>query len=125
MAGLLSDLSLGSSALLAQQAGVDVTGRNTANVNTEGYQRESVDLASQLGAPLVGGVTANSVSRASDDLLATRERAQASTSGRAQTTAASLSDLESGLSPANNDLAQALGGLFSSLGALQASPSDD
>jgi flagellar hook-associated protein 1 FlgK len=124
MAGLLSDLSLGSSALLAQQAGVDVTGRNTANVNTPGYQRENVDLASQLGSPLVGGVTANSVSRASDDLLSIRERAQASTSGSAQTLSASLNDLQNSLTPANNDLVQSIGGLFSSLGALQASPSD-
>ena len=46
-------LALGSSAMMAQEAGVSVTGRNTANAGTAGYSRESVDLQSQLAAPLM------------------------------------------------------------------------
>ena len=61
MAGLLSDLSLGSSALLAQQAGVDVTGRNTANLNTEGY------LA--VREPLRGFVTDSGYRKATEEAV--------------------------------------------------------
>src|SRR5260370_10885429 len=94
MSGLFTSLTLGAGALLAQQAGVAVTGRNTSNVNTEGYQRESIDLRAEPGAPLVGGVRTGDAYRSSDDLLSTRERAQAGAGGYAETYAASLSDLE-------------------------------
>ena len=44
MAGLLGDLLAASRALAAQQTGVQVAGRNIANVNTPGYARQRVIL---------------------------------------------------------------------------------
>ncbi len=42
---LFSSLSLASRALDAQRAGMDVVGQNIANVNTAGYSRRVVDIA--------------------------------------------------------------------------------
>ena len=38
-------LGIGSSGLLAFQRSLDTIGHNIANVSTEGYSRQSVDLA--------------------------------------------------------------------------------
>jgi flagellar hook-associated protein 1 FlgK len=122
MGGLLSNLSLGSNALLAQQAGVSVAGRNTANINTVGYQRESIDLSSQPGAPLVGGVNASGARRSSDDLLSMRERLQAGAGGHAQVMAAQLDGLQTSLTNAN--VGQALSQFFASVNQLESGPTD-
>ncbi len=42
MTNLLGVLSVGTSALLAQQRAINVTGNNIANVNTPGYSRQRV-----------------------------------------------------------------------------------
>ena len=42
-------LSIGSTALAASQAALNTTGNNIANVNTDGYSRQSVALASKPG----------------------------------------------------------------------------
>jgi flagellar hook-associated protein 1 FlgK len=122
MGGLLSNLTLGSNALLAQQAGVAVAGRNTANINTVGYQRESVELSSQLGAPVVGGVLAGGARRSSDDLLAMRERLQAGAGGQAQVMATALDSLQQRLT--NSSVTTALSQFFGSLNQLQSGPTD-
>src|ERR1700744_856149 len=122
---LLDSLSLGSSALLAQQAGIAVTGRNTANVNTPGYQRESIDFEAQPGSPLVGGVTTGSAYRSSDDLLSAQERSQAGAGGYSSTLSTSLSSLESPPTGSdNNDLIDSISGFFSDVSKLQGSPTD-
>ena len=64
MSGLLGLLGLGAGAISAQNAGIAVSGRNTANVNTEGYSQERVDLESIRGVPNVGGVLAGNPPRA-------------------------------------------------------------
>src|SRR5277367_5078348 len=122
MGGLLSSLNLGASALLAQQAGVAVSGNNTANVNTVGYQKESINLESNPAAPLVGGITASNATRASDDLLSTRERAQSGASGQASSLSASLDSLQTSLT--NDDVAGSMGTFFGDVNALQAAPGD-
>lgn len=122
MGGLLSSLNLGASALLAQQAGVAVSGNNTANVNTVGYQKESVTLSSEPAAPLVGGVIAGAATRASDDLLSTRERAQSGASGQASSLSASLDSLQTSLT--NDDVAGSIGTFFGAVNSLEAQPSD-
>lgn len=46
MSDLLSNLSMAARAMAAQRTGLDVVGQNIANVNTAGYSRRTVDLAS-------------------------------------------------------------------------------
>jgi flagellar hook-associated protein 1 FlgK len=125
MSGLLGLLHLGANAIQAHNAGIATVGRNTANVNTPGYSREEVDLRSELGAPLVGGVRAGELSRAEDRLLATRERATASELGAADARANALTGLERELVPRGDDLVSQIGALFSSFTELAGLPSSE
>ena len=53
MSGISTILHIATKALLAEQLGVEVTGHNIANVNTEGYSRQRVDLVTALSGPLI------------------------------------------------------------------------
>jgi flagellar hook-associated protein 1 FlgK len=73
--GLLDSLRIGTSALLTQQAALQVTGNNIANVSTPGYAREEPMMAatgtSNYGAGITGGagVKLEDVRRIVDDSL--------------------------------------------------------
>ncbi|WP_067473344.1 flagellar hook-associated protein FlgK [Actinomadura hibisca] len=77
-----SGISTSLSALYAARTALDVSGQNIANVNTDGYTRQRVDLSSVGGSttPAVhatsngigGGVTVNSVTRVQDAFLQAR-----------------------------------------------------
>ncbi|MFA7323869.1 MAG: flagellar hook-associated protein FlgK [Candidatus Nanopelagicales bacterium] len=80
--GSFDGLSVALSALYAQRRGLDVTGQNIANANTEGYSRQRVTLES-VGAPNTpaifaqstvagGGVQATGIERLRDAFLETR-----------------------------------------------------
>lgn len=125
MSGLFGLLDLGSSALLAQQAGIAVTGRNTANVGTEGYSRESVDLRSELGAPLAGGVYAAGVYRHESSVLSKRERSASGQLGYYDSMRAALAGLEGDLAPQGPSLVSSLSDLFGGLSNLAAAPMSD
>ena len=79
-----SSLSVALSSLYAQRRGLDVTGQNIANANTEGYSRQRVDLAA-IGAPAVpamwstwqgagGGVSVQGLTSMRDAFLEARGR---------------------------------------------------
>jgi len=59
MAGDL--LGIGVSALLANQRVLNTIGHNIANVNTEGYTRQRVDLATRIPTPAANGFIGNGV----------------------------------------------------------------
>jgi flagellar hook-associated protein 1 FlgK len=44
MSNIMGLLTIGQTALLAQQKAIDITGNNIANVNTEGYSRQRLNL---------------------------------------------------------------------------------
>jgi flagellar hook-associated protein FlgK len=97
-------LNTASTALWAQQRGLDVTGQNVANVNTDGYSRQRAELRSMGGTAVpaiysvsrqVGaGVNAENVARIRDAFL--EGRAQVEHASTAQLTAESdaLSQVE-------------------------------
>ena len=76
---LFGTLNTASTALNAQQRAIDVTGQNVANVNTDGYSRQRVNMQSIGGnsVPAIwstsnqigGGVDANDVIRIRDAFL--------------------------------------------------------
>ncbi len=77
-----SSLQIALSGLYAQQRGLDVTGQNVANANTEGYSRQRVELSPNSG-PVVPafhsrwngsglGVEVRDVTRAHDAFLTAR-----------------------------------------------------
>jgi flagellar hook-associated protein 1 FlgK len=81
-----SGLSGALSSLYAQRRGMDVTGQNIANANTEGYTRQRVNLEAVGGSPIpamysipdgsVSGVTITDVSRLQDAFMENRARAE-------------------------------------------------
>lgn len=84
MTSTFSGLSTALTALYAQRRGLDVTGQNIANANTDGYSRQRVNLAS-IGAPAVpalwstydgagSGVRVTDVERLRDAFLENRGR---------------------------------------------------
>lgn len=71
---MASTLGIASSALLSFQRSLATTGHNIANVNTEGYTRQSVDYSTQtpqqFGAGYLGsGVKVDAIQRIYDDFL--------------------------------------------------------
>ncbi|MBN2699852.1 MAG: flagellar hook-associated protein FlgK [Methylothermaceae bacterium] len=72
-------LDIATSALRVNQRALDTTGHNIANVNTEGYSRQRVEVATRQprfsGAGYLGtGVETTAIKRAYDDFLTTRLR---------------------------------------------------
>jgi flagellar hook-associated protein 1 len=124
MSNLLSLLDLGAAGLAAQHTGVSVAANNTANVNTEGYSRQRVDLRAQLASPLVGGVTSGSPRRIESELLASRERLARGASGRSGALEPALLDLEAGLVQAGPAIDEHLAGLWVGLERVAAMPTD-
>ena len=81
-----SGLNTALTALHAQRRGLDVTGQNIANANTEGYSRQRAELTAVAGVrlpamystgdPGPGGVTVTSVSRLHDEFFDNRARVE-------------------------------------------------
>ena len=124
MSGLLQLLDLGAGALQAQNAGISIASNNTANVNTEGYSRQRVDLHAQLAAPLVGGVRVDDPQRAADELLSGRQRDSVAATGLMGAFADALLHLEETLASEGLDITANVVEVFASLGGVATSPLD-
>ncbi len=113
-------LQTGVSALLTYQQSLNTTGHNIANVDTEGYSRQRVDLATQLphltGAGYIGsGVKVAAVRRQYDDFLATQVRSSQTAASEANAYYEHssriddlLTDPKIGLDPAMQDFFDAM-----------------
>jgi flagellar hook-associated protein 1 FlgK len=128
---LFGALSLGGSSLAAQQTGLQVTGNNIANAGTDGYTRQTVDLApggpQQLapGQFLGSGVTVQSISRQANDAINQSMRDSTSNQQSAQTLDTLLSRLEGTFGALNdNDLSARLSSFFNGFSTLATNPAD-
>jgi flagellar hook-associated protein 1 FlgK len=117
-------LNLGASALQAHNAGVAVTSNNVANSATPGYSRQRINLESQLGSPLVGGVRAGGIERLGNSLLAGRMRSNTASLSVADAFSSALLDLEASVTVPGGDLGGLVAGMFSSLGEVSSAPTD-
>jgi flagellar hook-associated protein 1 FlgK len=91
-------------ALYAQRRGLDVTGQNIANANTEGYTRQRVEMQSQVGSMspamyaktdgLGTGVGVSDVQRLRDEYLESRGRAEHGTNAYLASQSASYTSIE-------------------------------
>lgn len=124
MAGIGKLLNIGAQALNASTAGAAVAGRNTANVNTPGYSRERVDLNSELGSPLVGGVRVDGTVRMGDHLLAARQRVSDGSKKYFESLSGALLDLEGHVMAGGKTLADSMASLFGGFVGLASSPMD-
>ncbi len=124
MSNLMGLLDLGASAIVAQNAGIATAANNSANVNTEGYTRQRVNLRANLGSPTYGGVTFGDPERVGDELLAGRQRLIGGSSGYFDRLSSTLLDLEGVMTAAEGDIPAGLGELFGSLNNVASSPLD-
>lgn len=132
MSGLMSGLQIGLSTLMAHQRAINVTSHNIANVNTEGYQRQRVNLQEMVGPsgtskpPLMGmGVYASSVSRYMTPFIDQQLRRQRGLQEYAGNMESLLSDVESVLTePATTGINASLDGFWQAWQDLTVAPTE-
>jgi flagellar hook-associated protein 1 FlgK len=114
------------SSMLAQQAGLDVTGQNVANVNTPGYVEQTANLETQDTAPgTEAGVTVASVTNAFDQFTFGQVVQQSGLKGAADSRSQALSSAQDILAPqGGGDIGSAMTAFFSAYNTLEATPSD-
>lgn len=124
MSSLLSALNVARDGLLAQTAGVDVTGQNIANVNTPGYARRTVNLETVTTGGAFGSVRA-SVGRVMDRFAAARAVTESGKQSAAAARSSALGTAEAILAPSGGaTIADRTSAFFVSMTALAQSPSD-
>jgi len=82
MTNILNILDIGRTALLAQQKAIDITGRNIANADTEGYTRQRVTFSNQGPTSLSHGVVGVDIGRVYDRYLEAQVISAMQTTGR-------------------------------------------
>ena len=131
-----SGLAAATTALWAQRRGLDVTGQNVSNVNTEGYSRQRVDLQAIGGSPVPaifststgigGGVSADDVERIRDVFLEHRGRTEHANSARLTVESEALTLVEQALrEPGEAGIQNALADMWSGWESVANNPSDE
>lgn len=113
-------LGTASSALLSFQRALATTGHNIANVNTDGFSRQRVDLSTQTpnssGAGFIGnGVQIDGVQRSYDDFLERELRSSIGARDSSRTYAEFASVVDNLLADPNSGLSPALQNFFDSI----------
>lgn len=125
MSNFNSMFGVGVNAIAAQNAGLATAGKNIANVNTEGYQREYLDLESLPGFPNSPGVKATGTYRTTDQFLARREELAKGDQGKASALATSLVSVEDAIGGASGgDIVDAISRFWGGLIELTTAPMD-
>jgi flagellar hook-associated protein 1 len=94
-----SDMSIGLSGLLTSQRALQIIGHNIANVNTPGYNRQSVSMSTNLPnispiGPIGAGVTIEQIVRIKDDMLDSQINSFTSLLGSSEVQSGILENLE-------------------------------
>ncbi len=121
MAGLLSSLSMAARSLAAQEYGLNVTGQNIANLNTEGYARRTPRF-SEVPPPAGGGVRADGARAERDALLDARIRQEYPSEQQQGAMAESLAVIETSLGSVGQSIDGALTSFFNGFAALSHDP---
>ena len=121
-------LNVGTSSLLAYQKALATTGHNIANVNTEGYSRQSLTLdtrAPSLGAggDVGAGVEVSTVARAYDSFLSQDLRANHSSFHHLDTFTEMTKQLEDLLADSDRGVSVQLENFFAAVQDLSNNPS--
>ena len=126
---LISTLMVGKSGLGVYQTAIEVTGENIANVNTNGYSRQKVNLqtappTTHNGFPLGTGVKIASVERYYDGLLQQQLVTASSASGYDSTMLNVLRQIEPSFNElTKNGLGSAIANFFQAWQDLSTNPS--
>ena len=131
MSSLFDALNIASSGLTADQAAINVTGNNIANVGNANYSRETTtttpapDTQITPGVFIGQGVDLSSVQRQVDDALNGRLRGATSDSSAAQTTQTWVGQIQSTLGAlTGNDLSSNMSTFFTAWSSLASNPTD-
>ena len=124
---MANTLGIGTTALSALQRAISTTGQNIANVNTDGYSRQSVSLsarpAQDIGAGFLGsGVQVTSIDRAYNQFLANDVQQRTASSGYYSLYANAAERVDSMLGDPSTSIAQAMDSFFASAEAVANSP---
>ena len=124
---MANTLGIGTTALSALQRAISTTGQNIANVNTEGYSRQSVSLsarpAQDIGAGFLGsGVQVTSIDRAYNQFLANDVQQRTASSGYYALYANAAERVDSMLGDPSTSIAKAMDSFFASAEAVANSP---
>lgn len=122
MSGLLSSLSSAAQSMDAQRYGMDVTGQNIANLNTEGYVRRRLELAERQIVSGVGGVEVVGVRAARDQFVDQRMRSELPAESRDNAMSSALSVIETSLGTTGQSIDGALANLFKAFSGLSSDP---
>lgn len=122
-------LTLGTRAMFANQAKLDTIAHNISNASTEGYSRQEVQLSTEggryTGAGFYGrGVKIDSVTRASDSLLARDYNNNLSTASADQMRLDKLTQLEKVLSTGQSGIGYAAGQMLNAFVDVANQPQD-
>ena len=124
MPNIFSTMNVARQGMMVSQIGLNLTGHNTANVNTEGFSRRRLEIASRAEA-LGGGTTVEGIKRYTDQFATERLVHEETLRGYAQERSDILShvsdlfnDLES------NGLGSALDAFYGSFRLLESNPND-
>ncbi len=125
--GLTAALNSGRSSLQTSQKAIEITGLNIANVNTEGYSRQTPNLtpypALSFGDFFVGtGVTVGSIARSHDIFLDGQIKDKSSDVGVENGMANPLAELERALGIGDNSLSDEFDQFFDSWRQLSTNP---
>jgi flagellar hook-associated protein 1 FlgK len=119
---LIGTLSEANSGLAAAEFGLNVTGQNIANLNTEGYVRRTVGLA-EVPPGSGGGVQITGARGLRDALLEARIRQQFPGEEQQGAIATSLSAIEASLGAPGESIDGSLSKFFSAFASLAQDPS--
>lgn len=110
-------LSSAMSGLSASQAGMQTVSNNIANVNTAGYARQKVSLATAVSGGQVSGVVVGEPSRVADKFLENAVYQRAGTAGRTDAVSSYLDRLQSmlGATDSTSGLAARLNSISSTV----------
>jgi len=122
MVGLFSTLSGAAYALDAQGFGMEVTGQNIANVNTEGYARRQAELAERPTPYGMGGVEILGVRSTRDAFIDSRLRNELPSQTFDSTRSDALSVVETTLGSVGSSIDGSLSALFKSFSDLSTNP---
>jgi flagellar hook-associated protein 1 FlgK len=122
-----SGLTATSSALYASQRAMDVTGQNIANVNTDGYSRQRVDLKSiaasqnpsffSTSSQIGQGVDSDTVIRIRDAFLESRAQVERATTASLTVKQSTLAQIEDAFhEPGDDGLQDQLSAMWSAWG---------
>ncbi len=133
--GDFSGLNVALSALYAQRRGLEITGNNISNANTEGYSRQRIDLQA-IGGPRTGtffsrtldtggGVQVTGVSRMRDAFLEIRAALAHGDNGNLSRTQQSLGQVEALFNePSDQSIAKSMSDFYSGWDDIANNPSD-